>query len=820
MMRPTGVTLLLLMVAAPETASAEARVTVDIAAAPDLRLWAERARQIGALWYPVIQDLLPGPGPAGPVRIVLEPELGVPAYALPDRAEIHVSAAFVRSRIAQGTDDFGMVIHELTHTLQRYPRSVRWLTEGIADYIRYERYEPTVPRRAFDLAKARYDEGYWVSSGFLAWIERSYDRNLIRKLHRALSAGTYRESAFFRQATARDLSGLWKDFVASSRAQAAPPRPPSRPSPAWPGDHEDPPLSGALAAASNLGKPLVLNLGTEWCDRCRELDASLSRPSAGEALAGVHLVRYDIEDEPGKTVARRLGVKSLPTLIALDAQGGELDRHAAPEGAARDPEVWLKDVPLLGATGLEACLTGADARPENRAWQLVAARRLLGAGRGSEARRFLTRAATGEDPLAAQALAMLVAVDAQAGDRAGVRQHAQRLLEGHARTAEGLKAFRLLALSTDPPRALLASAASRRLEAPAEDPEEITDLLLHALRAGAVESAGQAAARLSPWAAQDPRRFWFMAEAAHQQGVTARARALVGKAQAFAGSRMRRLMDQDLVRYRRQDRRPSRLLAALGAAEGPPGDPFPPPWSAALARLRSETLGKPDLDLGLVGRWGFEEIGQTPAADGSGLGHTGALINFTAADRQAGRRGRALAYQPARRTVVLIGDSDELDPRDELTVAAWVKAVDWKGNRRVLQKGLGDSQYRLTAEDGKLRFEVVVEARGGGTRRLTASAPLPPEDEWVHLAGTYDGARLRLLVNGAEVEAAPADGARIQITRDPLVIGGKRPSDSTSSNGFHGLIDEVVLYDRALADRELRQLAQPGGPRVSIDLGR
>jgi Concanavalin A-like lectin/glucanases superfamily len=311
-----------------------------------------------------------------------------------------------------------------------------------------------------------------------------------------------------------------------------------------------------------------------------------------------------------------------------------------------------------------------------------------------------------------------------------------------------------------------------------------------------------------------------MAEAAHQQGATARALALVGKAQAFAGSRMRRLMDQDLLRYRRQDRRPGRLLAALGAAGDLPGDPFPPPWSAALARLRSATLGRPDLDLGVVGRWRFDETRQTPAADGSGLGHTGALINFTAADRRAGRRGQALAYQPARRTVVLIGDSDELDPRDELTVAAWVKPIDWKGNRRVLQKGAGDNQYRLTAEDGELRFEVLVEAGGGGTRRLTASAPLPPEDAWVHLAGTYDGARLRLLVNAAEVDAAPADGARLQITRDPLVIGGKRASDSTTSNGFHGLIDEVVLYDRALTDEELRQLAHPGGTRLSIDVGR
>ena len=165
-----------------------------------------------------------------------------------------------------------------------------------------------------------------------------------------------------------------------------------------------------------------------------------------------------------------------------------------------------------------------------------------------------------------------------------------------------------------------------------------------------------------------------------------------------------------------------------------------------------------------------------------------------------------------------VNHSESLGPREELTVAAWIRAIDWKGNRRILQKGLNDNQYRLTAEDGKLLFDVVTESREPGGGRLVASAPLPPVGEWVHLAGTYDGVRLRLLVNGAEVASAPAAAGRIAATRDPLVIGCKRSPETIATNCFNGLIDEVVVYDRALTDEELRRLARPGPPRPSSDI--
>jgi hypothetical protein len=69
-----------------------------------------------------------------------------------------------------------------------------------------------------------------------------------------------------------------------------------------------------------------------------------------------------------------------------------------------------------------------------------------------------------------------------------------------------------------------------------------------------------------------------------------------------------------------------------------------------------------------------------------------------------------------------------------------------------------------------------------------------PVGRWTHLAVTYDGAAARLYVNGVPVSSRSLSGA-IRNTSDPLWIGGNRPYGEY----FRGVIDEVRVYDRALA---------------------
>jgi hypothetical protein len=112
----------------------------------------------------------------------------------------------------------------------------------------------------------------------------------------------------------------------------------------------------------------------------------------------------------------------------------------------------------------------------------------------------------------------------------------------------------------------------------------------------------------------------------------------------------------------------------------------------------------------------------------------------------------------------------------------------------------------------------LVPAGGGtlaGTIVGTFARHSVPVDRWSHLAVTYDGARLRLYVDGREVADRAAAG-RIQTSPDPLWMGGNRPY----GEHFDGAIDEVRVYDRALSEREIRHdMATPVAPAPGLVAG-
>ena len=74
-----------------------------------------------------------------------------------------------------------------------------------------------------------------------------------------------------------------------------------------------------------------------------------------------------------------------------------------------------------------------------------------------------------------------------------------------------------------------------------------------------------------------------------------------------------------------------------------------------------------------------------------------------------------------------------------------------------------------------------------------------PLNAWTHLAATYDGATLRLYVNGAQVGSKAVSGA-IATSTGPLRIGG----DSIWGEYFSGLLDDVRVYKRALSASEIQ----------------
>src|SRR5207244_1303537 len=83
---------------------------------------------------------------------------------------------------------------------------------------------------------------------------------------------------------------------------------------------------------------------------------------------------------------------------------------------------------------------------------------------------------------------------------------------------------------------------------------------------------------------------------------------------------------------------------------------------------------------------------------------------------------------------------------------------------------------------------------------------------WTHLAATFDGATVRLYVNGAET-VSQVQTAALTPTAGTLQIG----ADSYTGENFAGRIDEVRIYNRALSAAEIQtdMNTGAGGPPPS-----
>ena len=226
-------------------------------------------------------------------------------------------------------------------------------------------------------------------------------------------------------------------------------------------------------------------------------------------------------------------------------------------------------------------------------------------------------------------------------------------------------------------------------------------------------------------------------------------------------------------------------------AQNPPAGQSVPTGSAVTF---SVSLGSaPTNPGGLVLALSFDEASGTVAADASGKGNNGTLSGAT---RTAGKFGGALSFNGTSDWVT-VADAASLDLTSGMTLEAWVKpsaATDWR--TAVLKETTGGLAYALYANTDASAPGAFINL-GGLDQSAVGAAPLSTTD-WTHVAATYDGAMLRLYVNGAFTNAVALSGAIVQ-SAGPLRIGG----NSVWGEFFAGLIDEVRVYDRALTAGEI-----------------
>lgn len=110
--------------------------------------------------------------------------------------------------------DIDVVTHEAMHVVQAYhSRKVPgWLTEGIADYVRYVY---GVNNKAADwampnyTAKQSYKNAYRVTARFLVWVEKKYNKSIVDKLDAAARDDTY-SADLWKELTGKTVDELWE----------------------------------------------------------------------------------------------------------------------------------------------------------------------------------------------------------------------------------------------------------------------------------------------------------------------------------------------------------------------------------------------------------------------------------------------------------------------------------------------------------------------------------------------------------------------------------------------------------------------------------
>jgi glucose/arabinose dehydrogenase/PKD repeat protein len=203
---------------------------------------------------------------------------------------------------------------------------------------------------------------------------------------------------------------------------------------------------------------------------------------------------------------------------------------------------------------------------------------------------------------------------------------------------------------------------------------------------------------------------------------------------------------------------------------------------------------------GLVAAYGFNETSGSAVSDASGNGNIGTISNATRTT--AGKFGSALSFNATpKNNVVAVPHSASLALTSGMTLEAWVRPATLgttsKSWRTVLFKErTGGMTYALYANNGGAR--PVGQVFNNAQRTSVGPAQLPL-NTWTHLATTYDGAALKLFVNGGQVASLATTGS-ITASTGALKIGG----NAIWGEWFDGLIDEVRIYNRALAESEIQ----------------
>jgi len=209
---------------------------------------------------------------------------------------------------------------------------------------------------------------------------------------------------------------------------------------------------------------------------------------------------------------------------------------------------------------------------------------------------------------------------------------------------------------------------------------------------------------------------------------------------------------------------------------------------------------------GLIAWWSF----QGNANDASGNGHDGVVYDATLTEDRLGNPNSAY-YFDGISDYINIGSG--VKPPLPITVCSWIKLDSLAGTQLVFRNDwLDNSSYRYgvatavwsSGQIGGWIFEGF--SASWNRRNKVSDEAVATVGDWHHFAVVFNSINdIRLYWDATEVDGwYDGSGSGLSYSGNPGALGSYRESGSMFY--FHGALDDVLVYGRALTNEEIHDL--------------
>lgn len=232
------------------------------------------------------------------------------------------------------------------------------------------------------------------------------------------------------------------------------------------------------------------------------------------------------------------------------------------------------------------------------------------------------------------------------------------------------------------------------------------------------------------------------------------------------------------------------------------------------------------IPVGPAGYWALDEGSGTTALDTSSNANNGTInggaVYTTIGIAPLAGNDSALTFDGVD-DFVSVANSTALDMTAAYSLSMWVNVTDVATYRPILYRGTtnaNDIEVYVQSGTGDL---IVAHNRGNGGTFDYVGFDNPPVGTLFHLSVVFDGTNVQAYYNGVAatvVQQATAMGTPLDTDKGWMM--GKVDHSAYGGSGvfyFSGLLDEVLIYDRALTGAEVTFLATPSTTHLVDDDG-